>query len=226
MIRVIIVEDDPMVAELAAGYLEGIEGFQLEHTANSGEAALETLRTTHVDLVLLDVFMPGMDGMELLRIIKTQFFHTDVIMITAAQRSDDILNAMRMGVADYIVKPFTFERFRESLLQFREKRQLLLSPEVSITQEMLDRRIFVKKARQAPVAATPKGIDSRTLQTIVGVLQNYPGAFSLKDIEPLAGISRISLKKYFDYLAATGKLGSVKDYGGPGRPVTLYNWLG
>ena len=225
MIRVIIIEDDPMVADLAAGYLEGIDGFKLEHTAHSGEEGLALLRTHHVDLVLLDVFMPGMDGMELLRIIKSQFFHTDVIMITAAQNSDDILNALRMGVADYIVKPFTFERFRESLLQFRERRQLLISPEVPITQEMLDRRIFIKKERPTPDSGTPKGIDARTLRTVMQVLQQYEGPFSLKDIEPLAGISRISLKKYFDYLTATGRLGSVKDYGGPGRPVTLYNWI-
>lgn len=225
MIRVIIIEDDPMVADLAAGYLEGIDGFKLDYTAHSGEEGLALLRAHHVDLVLLDVFMPGMDGMELLRIVKSQFFHTDVIMITAAQNSDDILNALRMGVADYIVKPFTFERFRESLLQFREKRQLLISPEVPITQEMLDRRIFIKKERHTAASGTPKGIDARTLKTVMQVLQKYDGPFSLKDIEPLTGLSRISLKKYFDYLAATGRLGSVKDYGGPGRPVTLYNWI-
>ncbi len=225
MIRVIIIEDDPMVADLAAGYLDGIDSFELDYTAHSGEEGLERLNSHHVDLVLLDVHMPGMNGMELLRIIKSQFFHTDVIMITAAQNSDDILNALRMGVADYIVKPFTFERFRESLLQFRERRQLLISPEVPITQEMLDRRIFIKKERPTPSSGTPKGIDASTLKTVMQVLQKYDGAFSLKDIEPLTGLSRISLKKYFDYLSTTGKLDSVKDYGGPGRPVTLYKWI-
>ena len=224
MIRVIIIEDDPMVADLAAGYLEGIDGFRLEHTAHSGEQGLALLRAHHVDLVLLDVFMPGMDGMELLRIIKSQFFHTDVIMITAAQSSEDILKALRLGVADYIVKPFTFERFRESMLQFQEKRRLLMSPEVAITQDILDRRIFIKKSERG--AGRPKGIDAQTLETVVSVLKEQPGLFSLKDIERLAGISRISLKKYFDYLAETGRLGSSKGYGGQGRPVTLYNWLG
>ena len=80
MIRVLIVEDDPMVADLAAVYLEGIEGFCLEGRASSGEAALELLRDGEIDLVLLDMFMPGMSGMELLRIIKTSFLNTDVIM--------------------------------------------------------------------------------------------------------------------------------------------------
>lgn len=224
MIRTIIVEDDPMVADLAAGYLERIDGFSLDHTARSAEDALDLLRACHVDLVLLDVFMPGMDGMELLRIIKSQFFHTDVIMITAAQSSEDILKALRLGVADYIVKPFTFERFRESMLQFLEKRRLLMSPEVAITQDILDRRIFIKKPEGG--AGRPKGIDAQTLETVVSVLKEQPGLFSLKDIERLAGISRISLKKYFDYLAETGRLGSSKGYGGQGRPVTLYNWLG
>ena len=224
MIRTIIVEDDPMVADLAAGYLERIDGFSLDHTARSAEDALDLLRACHVDLVLLDVFMPGMDGMELLRIIKSQFFHADVIMITAAQSSEDILKALRLGVADYIVKPFTYERFRESMLQFQEKRRLLMSPEVAITQDILDRRIFIKKPERG--AGRPKGIDAQTLETVVSVLKEQPGLFSLKDIERVAGISRISLKKYFDYLAETGRLGSSKGYGGQGRPVTLYNWLG
>ncbi|MFT4302465.1 MAG: response regulator [Desulfovibrio sp.] len=224
MIRTIIVEDDPMVADLAAGYLERIDGFCLDHTARSGEAGLELLRTCHVDLVLLDVFMPGMDGMELLRIIKSQFFHSDVIMITAAQNSEDILRALRLGVADYIVKPFTFERFRESMLQFQEKRRLLMSPEVPMTQDILDRRIFIKKPEGT--AGRPKGVDAQTLETVAGVLRKQAAPFSLKDIEQLTGISRISLKKYFDYLMETGRLGSAKDYGGQGRPVTLYNWLG
>lgn len=174
MIRVLIVEDDPMVADLAAVYLEGIEGFCLEGRASSGEAALELLRAGEIDLVLLDMFMPGMTGMELLRIIKTSFFNTDVIMITAAQNSDDILNALRMGVADYIVKPFTVERFRAALEQLREKRQLLTSPEVPITQEILDKRIFIKKSGQPP-ADTPKGIDATTLQNIIQVLQGCSG---------------------------------------------------
>ncbi len=224
MIRTIIVEDDPMVADLAAGYLERIEGFSLDHTARSAEDGLELLRNCHVDLVLLDVFMPGMGGMELLRIIKSQFFHSDVIMITAAQSNEDILQALRLGVADYIVKPFTFERFRESMLQFQEKRRLLMSPEVAITQDILDRRIFIKKPEGG--VGRPKGIDAQTLETVVSVLRKQPGLFSLKDIERVAGISRISLKKYFDYLAESGRLGSSKGYGGQGRPVTLYNWLG
>ena len=145
-------------------------------------------------------------------------------MITAAQSSEDILKALRLGVADYIVKPFTFERFRESMLQFQEKRRLLMSPEVAITQDILDRRIFIKKPERG--AGRPKGIDAQTLETVVSVLKEQPGLFSLKDIERLTGISRISLKKYFDYLAETGRLGSSKGYGGQGRPVTLYNWLG
>lgn len=225
MIHTIIVEDDPMVAGLAAGYLERVEGFRLEHVARSGEEALDLLRTSHVDLMLLDVFMPGMNGMELLRIIKSRFVHSDVIMITAARNSEDILTALRLGVADYIVKPFTFERFRESMLQFYEKRRLLMSPEAPLTQDVLDRRIFVKKA-DGPAAGRPKGIDSQTLENIVSILKDCTKPFSLKDIELLSGISRISLKKYFDYLAETGRLGSFKDYGGPGRPATLYNWIG
>ena len=174
MIRVLIVEDDPMVADLAAVYLEGIEGFCLEGRASSGEAALELLRAGEIDLVLLDMFMPGMTGMELLRIIKTSFFNTDVIMITAAQNSDDILNALRMGVADYIVKPFTVERFRTALEQLREKRQLLTSPEVPITQEILDKRYMRMALIMTLLGLAPTGpLADKPLAFLQGA-EKYP----------------------------------------------------
>ncbi len=63
MIKVIIVEDDPMVAELNKRYIELVEGFEVQAVLHSADAALQMLDTCAVDLVLLDIFMPGMNGM-------------------------------------------------------------------------------------------------------------------------------------------------------------------
>ena len=108
MIRVIIIEDDPMVADLAAGYLEGIDGFSLEHTAHSGEEGLALLRAHHVDLVLLDVFMPGMDGMELLREWRKAGRDTPVLILTARSSIGDKIAGLNAGGDDYLSKPFSF----------------------------------------------------------------------------------------------------------------------
>ena len=183
----------------------------------------EKILESQADLILLDIMLPGEDGFQVCREIRAEK-DIPILMVSARQEDIDKIRGLGLGADDYIVKPFTFERFRESLIQFREKHQLLISPEVSITQEMLDRRIFVKKSRPAQTD-TPKGIDPSTLQSIIEVLQNCSNPVSLKDVEPLTGISRISLKKYFDYLAASGRLGSEKDYGGHGRPVTRYWWI-
>ncbi len=123
--------------------------------------------------------MPGMNGLELLRVLHQEQPRVDVIMITAARSSQEIKTALRLGVIDYLMKPFTFERFRESMLQFQEKRRLLMSPEVAITQDILDRRIFIKKPERG--AGRPKGIDAQTLETVVSALKEQPGLFSRDD---------------------------------------------
>ena len=222
--RILLVDDAPENLRILSESLRA--DYTIMFAKNGPDALRLAIGTPQPDLILLDVIMPGMDGYEVCRRLKEDPSTRDipVMFITAQNEETDEATGLSLGAQDYIVKPFTFERFRESMLQFQEKRRLLMSPEVAITQDILDRRIFIKKSERG--AGRPKGIDAQTLETVVSVLKEQPGLFSLKDIERLAGISRISLKKYFDYLAETGRLGSSKGYGGQGRPVTLYNWLG
>ena len=103
MIRVIIIEDDPMLAELAAGYLEGMDGFSLEHTAHSGEAGLALLRAHPVDLVLLDIRMPGMDGLDVLAQLAAS--DLPVIMLTGHGNVDLCRRAFKSGAVEFLQKP-------------------------------------------------------------------------------------------------------------------------
>ena len=116
MIEVLIVEDDPMVAELNKKYLQMISGFNLIANVNNGEQALHFIHDNHIDLILLDVFMPKLNGLELLQHIRISYPKIDIIMVTAACNTADIQTALRLGVIDYIVKPFTFERLRTALI--------------------------------------------------------------------------------------------------------------
>ena len=126
MINVLIVEDDPMVARFNQRYLEEINGFHLIGISNSIEDAMEKVSELQVDLILLDVYLPGKQtGMDLLDQIRKEQRDIDVLLITAASEVENIQSALRMGVVDYLIKPFEFERFKKALTSYRESTHML-----------------------------------------------------------------------------------------------------
>ena len=227
MLNVLIVEVDPMVAQINRTYLEKIEGFTLAGVVHNAVAALDFLDAASVSLLLLDVFMPGgMNGLHLLGNLRQQHPSVDVIMVTATRASADIQAALRMGVIDYVVKPFTAERFQAALIAYRERMRLLRAEE-ELDQDLLDRGILANSSR-APLrpAELPKGIDAQTLRMVREITAGYGGEFSVRDIVPIAGISRVSLTKYLAYLEQKGEIGRRLVYQPVGRPLTLYRVLG
>lgn len=221
MINVLIVEDDPMVAELNRNYLGLMSGFRLAGIVGNGHAALDFLQHNPVSLLLLDVFMPQLDGLSLLQEVRKNHPNVDVIMVTAARSSQDIQTALRYGVIDYIVKPFVFERLQAALLSYQQ-RVRLLSVDTELSQSMIDGRIFTKESQSQTM---PKGIESETLKRVRSAAQQYSGAFSVSDLSTVVGLSRISLKKYLDHLQDINVLQSELVYRSMGRPVKLYRYF-
>ncbi|WP_392565770.1 response regulator [Utexia brackfieldae] len=221
MIDVLIVEDDPMVAELNKKYLQMIPGFKFVGQAHNGEEALKVISQKQISLILLDLFMPNINGLELLKQIRNDYPAIDIIMVTAARNTDSIQTALRLGVIDYIVKPFTFERLRTALFTYQERLRLL-SSHAEFDQSELDQGIFSKPAEQNN--KLPKGIDAETLDRVKAVIIDYGTAFTVADLVPLIELSRISLKKYIDYLDVSGELQSHLVYSAVGRPARMYLW--
>lgn len=219
MIRVLIVEDDPMVAELNSRYLNLTPEFHLVAVIHDGRMALDFLQNHDVDLILLDIFMPKLDGLALLHQIRTLHSKTDVIMVTAAKNVDSIQTALRLGVIDYIVKPFTLARFQTSLFTYLERTRILNS-QYEIDQSLIDKRIFTDKKDNGMVL--PKGIDMNTLKSIQKIIKNFSVDFSINDLVSLTGLSRISVKKYCNYLEDIHELKSYLFYPPMGRPMKMY----
>lgn len=194
-----IVEDDPMVASVNETYLSRLPGFCVIAKAADGLQALEKIKALSgsVDLVLLDVFMPKMDGLSFLEHLKNLAPSISVIMITASQNKESLRTALAHGVADYIIKPFTFERFKAALLTFAERWRLLHEAE-DFDQSDLD-NIF---HRGAPPQQFSKGIDADTLEksSLRSMLHQRP--FPLRKLQttwdslefPYANIFLISKK--------------------------------
>ncbi|MEW9668124.1 response regulator [Ammoniphilus sp. 3BR4] len=221
MIKVLILDDDPMVAEFNKRYLDELKGFTLLDITHSVQEALEVLEEKEVDLLLLDNFMPGETGLELLRQIREEDKDTDVIFITAASDTETIQKVLRYGVFDYLIKPFEFDRFKQALTSYREKRTLF-NKQKTVSQAELDEQ-FLSEDHDEFTESLPKGLTQVTLQVVVNaVMELKSEPFSTEDVAERTDISRVSVRKYLKFLKEIGVLGERMTYGTIGRPIYLY----
>ena len=110
---IMIVDDEPDITMVLGEFLSR-EGFRTL-VAHTGEQALEKFKKEKIGLVLLDLAIPGMDGIEILKKLKELDKDTNVIMITAYRDAEKVVQAFRLGAYDCIFKPFDFKYLRESI---------------------------------------------------------------------------------------------------------------
>ena len=224
MYPVIIVEDDPMVAFINRQYLQSDPLFVLDQTFTNGKDAIRYLETHKVDLTVVDYYMPLMNGMDFVKACRTRGIDTYLVMITAANSADDFTTAISNGVMDYIVKPFSFERFQETLVKFKQVHEMKGSS-ARLSQEEIDQLI----ARRAAVPKDQssdepiKGIHPRTLGTMREFLTSHSEEYlSSEEISKSVGLSRITVRRYLNYLLENGEIVSIVDYATGGRPSLRY----
>ena len=164
MYRVVIVEDDPMVSLLNRTFVERDARFQVVQSFQDGRAALAEQQAP-ADLAVLDVYMPLFTGLELLHALRGQGVGIDAIMVTAANDAPTVDTLLKLGVVDYLVKPFTAERFQRALETFCRHRAAVA--EASVEQSALD-RLF---APAVPGAQPPKGLQESTLERVRACLR-------------------------------------------------------
>ena len=229
MISVLIVEDDPMVREINEKFLKKVEGFTLYESVNSIEKAKESILRGKPDLILLDVFFPQGKGIDLLKWIRLENLKCDVILITADRNTETVEEAFRYGAVDYLVKPFIFNRFREALLQFRDRKHSFRNTD-SMEQGIID-RYTIKENKHAleydEDIGDIKGFNQYTYEKIlVGISDMRDNSFTSEQIAKNIGVSRITARRYLDYLEKEEKLVVEMEYGKVGRPKNKYKLKG
>lgn len=225
--RVLIVEDDPMVMRLNVEYLNRLDDLRLVAQCESVPAALEVLERETVDLVLLDVYLGNRSGLEVIRHLQRSGRDVAVVLITAASELATVRTAWRLGVSDYLVKPFTFERFRDAVLACRQAREALAELPGRVAQRDID-RLFQPPASAAPrrPGDLPKGLTVPTLVRVAkAILALDDAAFTTEALLPATGMSRVSVRKYLKYLADIELLDESFHYGQVGRPSFTYRCL-
>lgn len=225
MIGVLIVDDDALTLELHRRYVERLDGFDVLAECTGARAAvavlLDTSRAKEIDLVLLDMTMPDGSGLDVLRHLRAHSGTVDVIAITSVRDSDVVRQAIALGAAQYLVKPFTFSDFRDRMAQYLRFREHLSLAAGMATQAEID--AMVGALRTSPTPTLPKGLSAETLDRVSTLLRG--GAASATEAADSLGMSRVAARRYLEHLAEAGRAERAQRYGTPGRPETEYRWV-
>ncbi len=220
MYKVLIVEDDPMVAMINEQYINRNRNFKVVGKCNDGNSALLFLESNEVDLIVLDVYMPHMGGFETLRKIRGKQITLDAIMVTAANDRESLEEALHLGIVDYLVKPFTFERFQIALEKFMAQNNALRDID-TFNQASIDH--IIDNSRKKSEDMYPKGIQEKTLQLILEQLKEQTGVWMTGDeIAEKIGFTSVTVRRYMNYLVELGKVVCEMNYETGGRPCMKY----
>lgn len=229
-----------MVARLHSTLVARIPGFEVAGVAHTGAEALSLVRELAPDLVLLDLYLPDVSGLEVLRRLRGDTVTPapgggpDVLVITAARDAASVRAARHGGAAQYVVKPFEGRLLAERLERYAyESREFerLASP----GQDELDRvfgaggtveEVAVAPHPVAPVVL-PKGLTEQTSNLVRGTLAACPESegLSASECAGRSGLSRVSARRYLEHFVATGEARVTLRYGTTGRPERRYHPL-
>lgn len=226
-IKILLIEDDPMVREVNRQFIERIEGYEIVGMAANGVSGFQKIKELQPDVVLMDIFMPEQDGLETLRQIRGEMVNVDVISVTAANDMQTIQYILQLGVYDYIMKPFTFERMQQTLENYRQFKWKTENAE-DMTQQELD--ALIRKGRVEEKVEVqpdlklelPKGFNRSTLDKVLTYLKQCEDGASADEVASAIGVARVTARRYLDFMEKRRLIKVDVQYGGVGRPVNQY----
>lgn len=228
MIRVLIVEDEPMIADAHRAYLERIGEFEVVASCRTAQHALRTAHEavgagTPVDLVLLDLGLPDARGVDLASALSGLRPDPDIIAITAQRDLATVRTAMSHGVLLYLLKPFTFAAFRDKIEQYRRYRDALSEGDQAVSQRDVDRAL--SELRTSDTRRTgKKGAAPDTEDNVARAIRDSPEGLTASQVAVALGSSRVTAWRYLERLADDGIVERITEYGTTGRPQIRYRW--
>lgn len=217
MIKVLVVDDDFMVARIHARFVGQVDGFEVVATAGNAAEAIGAVEREQPDLLLLDVHLPDMDGIEVLRRLRSCGHDVGVIVITAAREAETVRGALHGGASSYLTKPFELDDLAAHLNRFRQAYTRLSTGPAG--QEDID-AVFGTTTPQT-ASLLPKGL-SRETAVAVRTAMSETDDLSAAECAQRVGISRVSARRYLEHFVATGDAGVRLRYGTTGRPERRY----
>ena len=229
MYRVIIVEDEPEIARGTKEYVEKNPEFQVKAIFSNGQEALNYIWLNPVDLIVLDLFMPKMNGKEFLYRLRKENFQVDVIVVTAASDAGNIREVLPFGVVDYLLKPFEAARFAEALERF-EQRHRILNAMSGLDQKGIDTVFSTPGEAAAASRRDPlerKGLREEKYQALLDCLDAQgETALSAETLADRTGLSRVTVRRYLSELIEAHEVASSVDITTGPKPVMVYRRRG
>ena len=213
--KILIIEDDPMVAMIHKEYFKRKEiSNDLNHVSTLEEAK-EFLANSDTDLIILDNYLADGQGIEFLPELKGY----PIIMITAANDVQTVEAALTNGVVDYLVKPFTYERFSQAIDKVQDYMKLLSKEKIN--QDLIDDYLnsgIVEEEEDS----LPKGLSRITLKKVLENIKEQETGFTTQQVADALDISRITIRKYLNHLVNINVLSEDAEYYTSGRPVSVF----
>ncbi|SCL73379.1 response regulator [Micromonospora peucetia] len=223
MIDVLVVDDDFMVARIHRGFVERIDGFRVVGTASTGEEAIAAVNEFRPDLVLLDLYLPDMFGLDVVTRLRAARHDCDVLVISAAREAEAVRRSVRYGAVNYLLKPFGFDELRSRLEQYAARRN---SPRVTVVTDQADvDRVLSRSGAHTATSALPRGLSAETAELVERALREHSGTLSAAECANAVGISRVSARRYLEHFTDTGRAEVGLRYGSAGRPERRYSWV-
>ncbi len=226
MIRVLIVDDDPLIAEAHREYTARVPGFEVHGTVGTGSGAVRQVAAAAasgapVDLVLLDIGLPDASGIDVASALGGIRPAPDIIAISSERDLSVVRSAVAHGVALYLLKPFTFAAFRDKLERYEQYRDVLGAGGAAAGQHEIDRAMNALRTSDQRSSA-PKGVSPDTLDLVAGALREAADGLNASEAAAQLGISRVTAWRYLERLADDGVVTRETEYGRAGRPQVRY----
>jgi response regulator of citrate/malate metabolism len=183
MIKVLIVDDDFMVAKVHAGFIQRTPGFDVVGVAHTGAQAVAETARLMPDLVLLDIHLPDINGLDLMHRLREVAPELDVLVISAAREVETVRKALRGGIVHYLIKPFSQTDLQERLEHYSSAYQSLASSK-DVAEQSDVNRVFGLDRTERPL---PKGCSIETLKLVEAALQEADGDLSAAEVAVLLG---------------------------------------
>ncbi|GAA6527583.1 response regulator [Intrasporangium sp. DVR] len=221
MIRVLVVDDDFMVARIHRGFVSQTEGFEVIGTASTGTEAVELVGRLKPDLVLLDLYLPDIFGLDVITRLRAAGESCDVLVITAAKEADSVRAAVRQGVVGYLLKPFSRADLEQRLRSYAAERARAIEAG-ELTQREIDAAFAAGGVGLSAAGTLPKGLSVETAEAVRGALRSAADTMSSSECAEAVGISRVSARRYLEHFVTTGVAEVSLRYGATGRPERRY----
>ncbi|AIY19791.2 response regulator [Pimelobacter simplex] len=224
VLRVLVVDDDFMVARIHGRFVEQTDGFEVVGTARTGEEALALTAELRPDLLLLDVHLPDLTGLEVLERLRGRGDDVAVVMVTAERGATAVRAALHGGALQYLVKPFEYDDLADRLRTVAATLASLGGAEVD--QAAIDRAFGAARAggpggAGGLPASLPKGLSAETADLVLAAARRA-GEISASETAEQLGLARVTARRYLEHFVDAGTAEVRLQYGGTGRPERRY----